>query len=88
MAKISEVIEKLEKIAPLETQEEWDNSGWQINLGIKNTKKIMLALNVTQDVLKQAANQMKHAGISLRSLHFRLYKRSVDARKKNDVRII
>ena len=57
MAKISEVIEKLEKIAPLETQEEWDNSGWQINLGIKNTKKIMLALNVTQDVLKQAIEQ-------------------------------
>ncbi len=57
MAKISEVIEKLEKFAPLETQEEWDNSGWQINLGIKNTKKIMLALNVTQDVLKQAIEQ-------------------------------
>ena len=54
MAKISEVIEKLEKIAPLETQEEWDNSGWQINLGIK---KIMLTLNVTQDVLKQAIEQ-------------------------------
>ncbi len=57
MAKISEVIEKLEKIAPLETQEEWDNSGWQINLGIKNTKKIMLALNVTEDTIRQAISQ-------------------------------
>ena len=57
MAKINEIIELLEEFAPLETQEEWDNSGWQINLGIKNTQKIMLALNVTQDVLKQAIEQ-------------------------------
>lgn len=57
MAKISEVIEKLEKVAPLDTQEEWDNSGWQINLGIKNTKKIMLALNVTEDTIRQAISQ-------------------------------
>lgn len=56
MAKISEVIEKLEKVAPLDTQEEWDNSGWQINLGIKNTKNILVALNVTEDVVQQAIN--------------------------------
>ena len=57
MAKISDIIEKLEKVAPLDTQEEWDNSGWQINLGIKNTKNILLALNVTEDVVRQAISQ-------------------------------
>ena len=57
MAKINEVIEKLEKIAPLDTQEEWDNSGWQINLGIKNTKNILISLNVTEDTIRQAISQ-------------------------------
>ncbi len=40
------------------------------------------------DVLKRAAEQMKRLGISSPSLHFRLYKRSVDARKKWDVRLV
>ena len=54
MAKIKEIIEKLEKAAPLETREEWDNSGWQVNLGIKTTKKILLTLNVTEKTVNQA----------------------------------
>lgn len=54
MAKVKDVIEKLEKIAPLETQEEWDNSGWQVNLGIKTTKTILLTLNVTTNTVNQA----------------------------------
>ena len=33
MPKVEEVIELVEKFAPLETQAKWDNSGWQINLG-------------------------------------------------------
>ena len=57
MAKVREVIEKLEKIAPLASQEEWDNSGWQVDLGIKNTKNILLALNVTEDTVRQAISQ-------------------------------
>lgn len=56
MAKIKDIIDKIEKHAPLETQEEWDNSGWQINLGIKETKNVMLALNVDENTVKQAIN--------------------------------
>lgn len=54
MPKVEEVIELIEKFAPLETQAKWDNSGWQINLGKTEFKKIMTALTVTQDVVKQA----------------------------------
>lgn len=54
MAKIKDIIDRIEKHAPLETQEEWDNSGWQINLGIKETKNVMLALNVDENTVKQA----------------------------------
>ncbi len=57
MTKISEIIEKIEKIAPLASQEDWDNSGWQINLGIKNTKNILVTLNVTEDTVRQAISQ-------------------------------
>lgn len=57
MVKVLDVIEKLEQVAPLETQEMWDNSGWQINLGNKETKKILLALNVTAEVVNYAVEQ-------------------------------
>jgi len=54
MYKIKEITDKIEKFAPLETCADWDNSGWQINLGKDECKKIMTALTVTEDVVKQA----------------------------------
>ncbi len=42
----------------------------------------------TDDVLKRAAEQMKRLGVPSSSLHFRLYKRSVDARKRWDIRLV
>ena len=39
-------------------------------------------------VLKKAKEKMKRAGISPSTLHFRLYKRSVDARRRDDVRFV
>lgn len=50
-----ELIDIIEKFAPLELQEKWDCSGWIIenpeNLQIS---KVMLALTVTDDIVKQA----------------------------------
>jgi len=40
------------------------------------------------DILKKATDKMKRAGISTTSLHFRLYKKSIDARKKDDIRFV
>ncbi len=54
MAKIKDIIDRIEKLAPLETQEEWDNSGWQINLGAKEVKNALVTLNVTENTLEQA----------------------------------
>jgi len=54
MYNISEITEKIENFAPPETCADWDNSGWQINLGKSECKKIMTALTVTDDVVKQA----------------------------------
>ncbi len=40
------------------------------------------------DVLYKAEQKMKRSGIPVGSLHFRLYKKSVDARKQEDVRLV
>lgn len=57
MTKISEIIDLLEKMAPLSTQEDWDNSGWQVKLNNNEAKKVMLALSVTADTAKQAISK-------------------------------
>ena len=54
MAELKEIINKIERIAPLRTQEEWDNSGWQIRLNKKNIRRILLCVSITDDILKQA----------------------------------
>ena len=54
MARLDEITQKIEKFAPLKTQEEWDNSGWQIRLNKKNIHRVMLCVSVTEDILKQA----------------------------------
>ena len=40
------------------------------------------------EVLSKAEQKMKRGGISVGSLHFRLYKKSVDARKREDIRLV
>ena len=39
-------------------------------------------------MLSKAEQKMKRGGISVGSLHFRLYKKSVDARKREDIRLV
>ena len=57
MVEINKILEVIETFAPLESAEVWDNSGWQINLGNKVAKKILLALSLTPQILKQAIEQ-------------------------------
>ncbi len=49
-----ELVSKIERIAPLETQEPWDCSGWIVDNDIADINKIMLALTVTDDVVEKA----------------------------------
>lgn len=42
----------------------------------------------TDEICNEARIRMKRRGIDTRTLHFRLYKRSVDARRRNDVRFV
>ena len=51
--KADKIISVIEKKAPLELQEEWDNSGWQIKAK-NDLKKVLVALEIRSDVIDEA----------------------------------
>lgn len=52
--KTTQVINIIEKFAPLNLQESWDNSGFQIFIEDKEVTKIMLCLSPTENIVNQA----------------------------------
>lgn len=54
MIKSDELIKKIEKIAPIELQESWDNSGIQFSYATKNIKSIYISLDPTFSAIKNA----------------------------------
>ena len=52
-----EIIQKIEKFAPPELAESWDCSGWGVETKKSEIKRVMLALTVTNDIIKQALEQ-------------------------------
>lgn len=52
-----EITKRIEKFAPLETQEKWDCSGWVVETENQDIKKIMLCLTVTDDVVRHTREQ-------------------------------
>lgn len=49
-----EIVKRIEEFAPLESQENWDASGWIVDLADSEVDKVMFALTVTDNVLEQA----------------------------------
>ena len=52
-----EIVSKIEKFAPLETQEKWDCSGWIVETNQTEIKRVMIALTVDEKVFRQALNR-------------------------------
>ena len=52
-----EITNKIEKFAPVETQESWDSSGWIIDNGFSEVTKILFALTITDKIYEQAINK-------------------------------
>jgi len=52
--KMSELIAEIEVIAPREMEEEWDNSGMQINMGNQEVNRVLVALEITKGVIAEA----------------------------------
>lgn len=65
-----EIVKKIEDYAPLELAENWDCSGWGVETALRDVKKVMLALTVTDDIVKQAREQNCDMIISHHPLFF------------------
>ena len=55
--KIDRIEEILNEICPPELAEEWDNSGLQLGFKDLDVKKILVALEVTEDVIEEAIKE-------------------------------
>lgn len=56
MIKCSEILEELNRIAPLELQESWDNCGLLVGDKEKFITKILFSLEVNSEVIREAAS--------------------------------
>lgn len=52
-----EFLDVLNRIAPLSLQEEWDNSGIQIDTGSDEISRVLVALEITKDVIREAKRE-------------------------------
>ena len=52
--KIKEVVEALERFAPLPLQESWDNAGLQVGLTEAEVSGALLCLDVTPQIVDEA----------------------------------
>ncbi len=57
MVELNRIAEIIEGIAPLELQESWDNSGWQICLGDGTAEKVLVVLELNEAVVSEAIQQ-------------------------------
>ncbi len=59
--KIKEIIKVIEEIAPLSFQESYDNAGMQVGSPEQEVESVLLTLDITEEVLQEAAQ--KKAGL-------------------------
>ena len=76
--RIQEVIDALERFAPLPLQESYDNAGLQIGLTEADVSGVLLCLDVTEEVLAEAVERGCNLVVSHHPLLFRGLKRISD----------
>ena len=77
--KIKEVIATLERFAPLPLQESYDNAGLQTGLTETEVSGVLLSLDVTEDVLREAVHRGCNLVVSHHPLLFHALKHVSDA---------
>ncbi len=77
--KVKEVAEALERFAPLPLQESYDNAGLQIGLTEAEASGVLLCLDVTEDVIREAAERGCNMVVAHHPLLFRGVKQVTDA---------
>lgn len=77
--KIKDVIEALERFAPLPLQEDYDNAGLQTGLTEAEVSGALLCLDVTEEVLREAAAEGLNMVIAHHPLLFRPLRHLTDS---------
>lgn len=77
--KIKQVLEALERFAPLPLQESWDNAGLQIGLTEAEVSGALLCLDVTESIIDEAVAKGCNLVVSHHPLLFRGLKQVSDA---------
>lgn len=75
---VADIIKIMEEIAPPAMAEEWDNVGLMLGRRCKAVKKLLLALDITGEVVQQAIAQKADMIITHHPLIFRGLKRVTD----------
>ena len=65
--KLADVIEA---VSPLELQEPWDNSGYQIKISGNNITKVLVAMEITDKVIEEAEENCVEAIVTHHPLIF------------------
>lgn len=76
--KIKEVIDALERFAPLPLQEDWDNAGLQVGLTEAEVSGALLCLDVTEKVVDEAISKGCNLIVSHHPLIFRKLRQIAD----------
>ena len=69
--KIREIIDDIERYAPLELQEEWDNTGIQVGDLEQEVKGVLICTDVTEDIVDEAIERGYNLVISHHPLLFK-----------------
>lgn len=75
---VADIIKIMEEIAPPAMAEDWDNVGLMLGRRCKAVKKLLLALDITDEVVQQAIAQKADMIITHHPLIFRGLKRVTD----------
>jgi len=52
-----EFVRRLESVCPIELQESWDNCGFQINTDRQDVNRVLVALEITSEIVDEAIEQ-------------------------------
>lgn len=69
--KVKDIVNVIERTAPLKIQDEWDNSGLQVGFLGSEVSKVLVCLDVTEAIVEEAAAQGCQMIVSHHPLIFR-----------------
>ncbi len=73
--RLEALVEKIEKRSPLSLQEDWDNSGFQIKTGNPEIYRVLIALEISDAVIREAVDRKAEVIVTHHPMYFHPCKR-------------